>query len=114
MKLRCIFAIFKKQVLDTSQNAGVIFSFVIFPLMTLMFILLNSNNSETYRMQIVMSMSTIFIGMTPFTTINGIIREDKFSNVTRMLILSTVKPLEYLLGVTLYIMAISSIVARNV
>ena len=111
MKLRRIFAIFKKQILDTSQNTGVIFSFVVFPLMTLMLILLNSNSSEIYRMHIVMSMSTIFIGMTPFTTINGIIREDKFSNVTRMLILSTVKPLEYLLGVTLYIMAISSVIA---
>lgn len=111
MKLRRIFAIFKKQILDTSQNAGVIFSFVVFPLMTLMFVLLNSNSSEIYRMHLVMSMSTIFIGMTPFTTINGIIREDKFSNVTRMLILSTVKPLEYLLGVTLYIMAISSVIA---
>ena len=111
MKLRRIFAIFKKQILDTSQNTGVIFSFVVFPLMTLMFVLLNSNSSEIYRMHLVMSMSTIFIGMTPFTTINGIIREDKFSNVTRMLILSTVKPLEYLLGVTLYIMAISSVIA---
>ena len=27
MKLRRIFAIFKKQILDTSQNTGVIFSF---------------------------------------------------------------------------------------
>lgn len=111
MKLRRIFAIFKKQMLDTSQNTGVIFSFFIFPLITLLFILLKSDSSEMYRIQIVMSMSTIFTGMTPFTTINSIIREDKFSNVTRMLILSTVKPLEYLLGVTLYIMAISFVIA---
>ena len=111
MKLRRIFAIFKKQMLDTSQNTGVIISFFVFPLITLLFILLKSDISEMYRMKIVMSMSTIFTGMTPFTTINGIIREDKFSNVTRMLILSTVKPLEYLLGVTLFIMAISSVIA---
>lgn len=111
MKLRRIFAISKKQMLDSSQNAGVIVSFVIFPLITLLFILLKSDSSEIYRMQIVMGMSTIFTGMTPFTTINGIIREDKFSNITRILILSTVKPLEYLLGVTLYVMAISSVIA---
>ncbi len=111
MKLRRIFAIFKKQMLDTSQNTGVLLSFVIFPLVTLMFILFKSDSSEIYRMQIVMSMSTIFTGMTPFTTINGIIREDKFTNVTRMLILSTVNPLEYLLGITMYIIAVSSVIA---
>ena len=111
MKIRHIFAIFKKQILDSSQNFGIIFSFIVFPLTSLLFILLNSDNSQVYRIQIVMSMSTIFTGMTPFTAINGIIREDKFSNVTRMLILSTVKPMEYLLGVTLYIMFVSAIVA---
>ena len=111
MKLKHIFAIFKKQVLDVPQNRGILFNFLIFPLFTLLFILLKSDSSEIYRMQIVMSMSATFTGMTPFTAISGIIREDKLTNVTRMLILSTVKPLEYLLGITLYIMAISSLIA---
>lgn len=111
MKIKRIIAVFKKQILDTSQNVSVLFSFVIFPLISLLFILMRSDSSEAYRMGIVMSMSTIFTGMTPFTTVNGIIREDKHTNVTRMLILSTVKPLEYLIGITLYIMTVSSVIA---
>lgn len=111
MKLRRIIAVFKKQILDASQNVSVLFSFAIFPLVSLAFVLMKADSSEAYRMGIVLSMSTIFTGMTPFTAINGIIREDKYTNVTRMLILSTVKPLEYLIGITLYIMTVSSVIA---
>lgn len=111
MKLRRIFAVLKKQMLDTAQNTSVLLSFAIFPLTCLVFVLMRSDGSEIYRMSIVMSMCTIFTGMTPFTTINGIIREDKFTGVTRMLIMSNVKPLEYLIGITLYIMTVSSVIA---
>lgn len=111
MKARRIFAVFKKQMLDTAQNTSVLLSFAIFPLTCLAFVLMRGGGSEIYRMSIVMSMCTIFTGMSPFTTINGIIREDKFTCVTRMLLLSNVKPLEYLIGITLYIMTVSSVIA---
>jgi ABC-2 type transport system permease protein len=67
--------------------------------------------SALSRMRTVMNMSTVFVGMTPLNAIVSIIREDKYTGVTRMMILSNVKPLEYLLGITLYIMAISTVIA---
>ena len=42
-------------------------------------------------------------------TENSIIREDKWGNSLRMLIMSTVKPPEYLIGITAYILFVSLI-----
>ena len=111
MKFRRILAVLKKQMLDTAHNTGILVSFAVFPLICLIFVMMRSDGSEIYRMSIVMSMSTVFTGMTPFTAVNGIIREDKFTGVTRMLIMSNVKPLEYLIGITLYIMSFSCVIA---
>lgn len=111
MKLRRSMAIFKKQIFDTAYNRSTLIQFLIFPLMTLIFQFAPIGDGIETKMQIVMLMSSVFTGMIPIIIINNIIQEDKRTGAMRMLILANVKPIEYLIGVTLYIVCISFLLA---
>lgn len=109
MKWQRIKAVFIKQIADTAHNKGIIIQFFAFPMiMVLLLLALPSANIES-KINIVMVMSTTFTGMMPILTVYNIIREDKIQNTLRVLIMSTVKPLEYLIGITGYILFISLI-----
>ena len=100
--MRNMTAIFKKQVKDTIQNKTVLIQFIMFPLLTLVM-------SQTITIEgmpenfFVNLFATMYIGMAPLTSIAAVIAEEKEKNTLRVLMMSNVKPYEYLLGVGSYI-----------
>ncbi len=97
-----ILAIFKKQIKDTLRNKTVFIQFVMFPVMTL--IMTNAINiQEMPENFFVILFATMYIGMAPLTSIASIISEEKEKNTLRVLIMSNVKPHEYLLGIGSYV-----------
>lgn len=97
-----IVAIFKKQLKDTLRNKTVLIQFVMFPIMTLIM-----NNAikiqEMPENFFVILFATMYIGMAPLTSIASIISEEKEKNTLRVIIMSNVKPHEYLLGIGSYV-----------
>lgn len=97
-----IAAIFKKQLKDTLRNKTVLIQFVMFPIMTLIM-----NNAikiqEMPENFFVILFATMYIGMAPLTSIAAILSEEKEKNTLRVLIMSNVKPHEYLLGIGSYV-----------
>ena len=95
-------AIFKKQLKDTVRNKTVLVQFVMFPIMTLIM-----NNTikmpEMPENFFVNLFAAMYIGMAPLTSIASIISEEKEKNTLRVLIMSNVKPHEYLLGIGSYV-----------
>lgn len=100
--MRNIAAIFKKQLKDTLHNKTVLIQFVMFPAMTLV---MNSAISipEMPKNFFVTLFATMYIGMAPLTSMAAILSEEKEKNTLRVLILSNVKPHEYLLGAGSYV-----------
>lgn len=97
-----IVAIFKKQLKDTLRNKTVLIQFIMFPIMTL---IMNSaikiqGMPENFFVNL---FATMYIGMAPLTSIASIISEEKEKNTLRILIMSNVKPYEYLLGIGSYV-----------
>lgn len=109
MKLSRMKAVFLKQFADTTHNRGIIIQFLVFPVLMVLLLLALPNHVSQNRITIVLIISTSFTGMMPILTVHNIIREDKLQNTLRVLIMSTVKPCEYLIGVTSYILFISLI-----
>ncbi len=100
--MKNIVAIFKKQLKDTLKNRTILIQFVMFPVMTLIM-------NNTIKMQdipenfFVNLFATMYIGMAPLTSMAAIISEEKEKNTLRVLIMSNVKPYEYLLGIGSYV-----------
>lgn len=95
-------AIFKKQLKDTLKNKTVLIQFVMFPALTLIM----SNTIKIDGMPenfFVNLFATMYIGMAPLTSIAAIVAEEKEQNTLRVLLMSSVKPREYLLGAGSYI-----------
>lgn len=96
-----IAAIFKKQLRDTLKNKTILIQFIMFPFLTLLM-----NNAikidgmpENFFVNL---FATMYIGMAPLTSIAAIIAEEKEQNTLRVLMMSNVKPYEYLLGIGSY------------
>ncbi len=95
-------AIFKKQIKDTLKNKTVLIQFIMFPILTLIM-------NHTVKMDgmpenfFVFLFATMYIGMAPLTSIAAVISEEKEKNTLRVLLMSNVKPWEYLFGVGTYI-----------
>lgn len=97
-----IIAIFKKQIKDTFKNKTVLIQFVMFPVLTV--IMNNAIRIEGMPENFFVSMfASMYVGMAPLTGISAIIAEEKEQNTLRVLLMSNVKPHEYLLGVGSYI-----------
>jgi ABC-2 type transport system permease protein len=95
MKIHRVKAIFKKQLKDTLKNKRVLIQFVIFPIFT--FLIINSIPAEGNSNENIASlMAVIFTGMIPVSAMASIIAEEKEKNILRVLMMSNVKPLEYL------------------
>lgn len=100
--MKNIIAIFKKQVRDTLRNKTVLIQFLMFPAMTLIM-------NNTVRLPdmpenfFVTLFATMYIGMAPLTSIAAVISEEKEKNTLLVLIMSNVKPWEYLLGIGSYV-----------
>ena len=95
-------AIFKKQLKDTLKNKTVLIQFILFPVMTL--IMNNAIKIQDMPENFFVNLfATMYIGMAPLTSISAIISEEKEKNTLRVLIMSNVKPYEYLLGIGSYV-----------
>ncbi len=95
-------AILKKQLKDTFKNKTILIQFIMFPLMTL--IMNNAMKIEGMPENFFVSMfATMYIGMAPLTSMAAVIAEEKENNTLRVLLMSNVKPWEYLLGIGSYI-----------
>ncbi|MDE7298819.1 MAG: ABC transporter permease [Lachnospiraceae bacterium] len=99
-----IVAILKKQIRDTLKNKTVLIQFIMFPALTWIM-------SNTVRIDgmpenfFVILFAAMYAGMAPLTSIAAIIAEEKEKNTLRILLMSNVKPCEYLTGVGSYIWA---------
>ena len=99
-----IAAIFKKQLKDTLKNKTVLIQFLMFPVLTL--IMNRSVRIDGMPKHFFVKMfAPMYIGMAPLTSIAAIIAEEKEKNTLRVLLMSNVKPYEYLLGIGSYIWA---------
>lgn len=97
-----IVAIFKKQIKDTLKNKTVLVQFLMFPLLTL--VMNNAVKIEEMSANFFVNMfACMYIGMAPLTSMSAIIAEEKEKNTLRVLLMSNVKPHEYLLGIGSYI-----------
>lgn len=97
-----IAAIFKKQIKETLRNLTVLIQFIMFPIMALIM----TNTIKVPDMPenfFVCLFATMYIGMAPLTSIASIISEEKEKNTLRVLIMSNVKPHQYLLGIGSYV-----------
>jgi len=95
-------AIFRKQLKDTLKNKTVLIQFIMFPVLTLIM-------SSTVKIDgmpenfFVNLFSAMYIGMAPLTSMAAILAEEKEKNTLRVLMMSNVKPHEYLLGIGSYV-----------
>ena len=108
MRLRRIKAITIKQFASITYNWYMILQFLIYPLIAIFLIFTLPDNIES-KISITVSMSIYFVGMIPILAVQSIIKEDQIQNTLRILILSTVKPLEYLIGINIFIVLLSLI-----
>lgn len=91
-------AVFKKQLADTLKNKTVLIQFVMFPIL----IVFMNHSVQIEGMPdnfFVCLFATMYIGMAPLTSMAAIVSEEKEKNTLKVLMMSNVKPAEYLLGV---------------
>lgn len=97
-----IIAIFKKQLKDTWGNKTVLIQFIMFPILTL--IMNNAVKIDGMPENFFVNLfAVMYIGMAPLTSMAAVIAEEKEKNTLRVLMMSNVKPHEYLLGIGSYI-----------
>ena len=97
-----ILAILKKQLKDTFKNKEILIQFIMFPAIAI--IMENAINIEGMPERFFVTLfATMYIGMAPLTSMAAIIAEEKEKNTLRVLMLSNVKPAEYLMGTGSYI-----------
>ena len=100
--MKNIKAVFTKQIIDTMKNKTVFIQFLMFPIMTI--IMENAVKSENMPEHFFVKLfSVMFIGMAPLTCMSAIISEEKEKNTLRVLMMSNVKPWQYLVSVGTYI-----------
>ncbi len=105
MNGRKIIAIFRKQIKDTMKNKTVLIQFLMFPLL----VVIMDRSMQMKDMPehfFVPLFATMYIGMAPLTNMAAILSEEKEKNTLRVLLMSNVKPAEYLIGVGSYIVLI--------
>lgn len=97
-----ILAILWKQLKDTIKNKSILIQFVMFPCLTL--IMENTIDIKDMPEHFLANLFAImYVGMAPLISIATIISEEKEKNTLRVLQLSNVKSIEYLLGNAIYI-----------
>lgn len=100
--MKNIKAVFTKQIIDTMKNKTVFIQFLMFPIMTI--IMENTVKLEDMPWHFFVKLfSVMFIGMAPLTCMSAIISEEKEKNTLRVLMMSNVKPWQYLVSIGTYI-----------
>lgn len=97
--------IIKKQLKDTLKNKTILIQFILFPMMTL--IMENAIHMEEMPEHFFTKLfSIMYIGMAPLTSVASIISEEKEKNTLRVLLMANMKPLQYLMGIGVYVWSI--------
>lgn len=97
-----ISAIFLKQIKETFKNKTVLIQFIMFPAFA--FIMENAIKIDNMPDHFFVKLfAVMFVGMAPLTCVSAIISEEKEKNTLRALMMSNVKPAQYLFGVGSYI-----------
>ncbi len=105
ISVRNIGAVCWKQVKDTFKNKAIFIQFVMFPLMA--FLMENAVIMDDMPKHFFVKLfSSMYIGMAPLVAMSAVLAEEKEEGTLKMLMMSDVKPIEYLLGVGGYIWAI--------
>lgn len=100
--MRKAFVIFKKQVRDTLKNKEILIQFVLLPVIAVIMenVVTLEGMPENYFIKL---FSVMFAGMAPLVATAAIIAEEKEKGTLRVLLMSDVKPLSYLLGTGSYV-----------
>ena len=100
--MKNIKAIFIKQILDTIKNKTVFIQFLMFPVMAI--IMENTVKLDDMPEHFFVKLfAVMFVGMAPLTCMSAIIAEEKEKNTLRALMMSNVKPWQYITSVGAYI-----------
>ena len=100
--MKNITAVFLKQIKETFRNKTILIQFLMFPVMVI--IMENTIKLENMPEHFFVKLfAVMFVGMAPLTCMSAIISEEKEKNTLRALMMSNVKPFEYLLGVGAYV-----------
>ncbi len=93
-----IAAIFQKQIKDTFKNKEIFIQFIMFPILTI--IMEHAVKIDGMPPHFFVNLfAVMYIGMAPLTCMAAVISEEKEKNTLRVLLMSNVKPVEYLLGI---------------
>lgn len=94
--------IFKKQISDTLKNKAILIQFLLFPVLVI--IMENAVKLDNMPQHFFVRLfAVMFVGMAPLSCMSSVISEEKEKNTLRVLLMSNVRPAEYLLGVGSYI-----------
>lgn len=94
--------VFQKQIKETLKNKEILIQLVMFPLMAV--IMEKSVKIEELPSNYFVNLfAAMYTGMAPLVSIAAVISEEKEKNTLRVLMMSGVKPFEYLLGIGSYI-----------
>ena len=100
--MKNIIAVFLKQLSETLKNKTTLIQFVMLPLMAV--IMENLVKLEDMPEHFFALMfAPMFIGMAPLTCMSSIISEEKEQNTLRVLVMSNVRPFQYLTGTGVYV-----------
>ncbi|MBP5383703.1 MAG: ABC transporter permease [Lachnospiraceae bacterium] len=100
-----ILVIFKKQIIDTFKNKSILLQVILYPVITLVMEALVRPEGMPAHYYTKM-FSAMYVGMTPLISMTSIIAEEKEKNTLRVLLMSNVKPWQYLTGIGAYVWVI--------
>ena len=97
-----ICTVFLKQIKETLKNKTILIQFLMFPALAL--IMENTVKLDDMPEHFFAKLfAVMFVGMAPLTCMSSVISEEKEKNTLRVLMMSNVKPVQYLLGIGSYI-----------
>ena len=106
--MKNIAVIFKKQLSDTLKNKTILIQFLMFPLLVI--IMENAIKIDDMPEHFFAKLfAVMFVGMAPLTCMSAVISEEKEKNTLRVLMMSNVKPAEYLVGTGAYVFVMCSL-----
>ncbi len=100
--MRNIKAVFWKQIRDTLKNKTILIQFVMFPFMA--FVMEQAVVMEEMPDHFFVNLfSSMYVGMAPLIVMSAILAEEKEDCTLKVLLMSDVKPIEYLTGTGGYV-----------
>jgi len=97
MKMRNSKAVFLKQAKDIVKNKTILIQFIMFPMLVIIMeeLVVMDDMPEHFFVRL---FATMYIGMAPLVSMAAILAEEKEECTLKMLLMSDVKPAEYLFG----------------